>query len=37
MFFADVINEGPQGRTAVSYFDVHDFDIYSIFVCVLNE
>ena len=51
MFFADVIIEGPQGRTvcayfnnitdigpsSVSYFDAHDFDIYSIFVCVLYD
>ena len=25
------------GTSSVSYFHVHDFDIYSIFVCVLYD
>ena len=33
-YFINIIDIGPS---SVSYFDVHDFDIYSIFVCVLYD
>ena len=32
-----VINITDIGPSSVSYFDVHDFDIYSIFVCALYD
>ena len=33
-YFINITDIGPS---SVSYFDVHDFDIYSIFVCVLYD
>ena len=33
-YFNNITDIGPS---SVSYFDVHDFDIYSIFVCVLYD
>ena len=33
-YFIKITDIGPS---SVSYFDVHDFDIYSIFVCVLYD
>ena len=33
-YFNNITDIGPS---SVSYFDVHDFDIYPIFVCVLYD
>ena len=33
-YFINITDIGPS---SVSYFDVHDFDIYYIFVCVLHD
>ena len=33
-YFINITDIGPS---SVSYFDVHDFDRYSIFVCVLYD